>query len=862
MASAEGLSAPGSAEYSSDTMVVGDGTWDFTRNTFLLPNLMGLNFETMRYNGMGNRFSTIEQYHQLVTGHGILATIVFLFLVPAAIMHARFHGSPAGTRPSRRIHIYLQCLSVLLITAVFMLGWFAVGPNRSWTNPHHAIGLAIYAMFLLQAVGGRLVKNIHRKSLRLMIHRWSGRTIALLGIVQVPLGLTLYGSPRVTFILYAIWMAFLFLVYFVLSYRHEGHREDYIIHGGRSEGALTTSELKPEEKHGWLGPLALGAAALALFGKRKKSKDQGRSRSRSRSLSRSRRGPPEVIPSRTGSSYFDEKDSERTDRPKGGLGNKLLGAAAALGAGALVKNMTDRREKRRYGDEEYSAVATGTPRRHRKRDRDDYTESEVSEDRTALGGKRGPLLSGPGHRTAAAAALSAAESRTTRPLTPPPARPPPAQSRHDSSFRSDEYDDDYDSPSRRPRDDDGGGFAKGILGGLGLGWLTNKMKGGGDKKAEDERLRYEEKRRDGKHGSRYTGDGYSSPPRPAGHRPRPAASEVTGTSVTQETGSSRLEARPPGTSHMGPPMPPLGAGGIPPAPPMPGIPPAPPMPGIPPAPPMPGIPPAPPMPAPGRRARSGSRPRPGNVTDPVDMPPMPPDPSGLLSHLNQDSASESYMAPGGPPRRGASTRRRRDGEMAAVAAAATAHHLAQEEAQQQRRDQSQPPGQPPGKPVSVKVKYHDDRGNVTLRRLTEEEAAAARQERRRRSNSVSSMSGSETPGRRRRYRRSSSSRRAAEEAAEQSAALSPPTPAFAGGRHKDSAYYSGQPGPSGGTSAMDQTVSSISSDHGTWSAMSPSPSAPKVGGPASSVAASAADRRRRRRFERQAARPSGGTDFN
>jgi len=47
-----GLSAPGSSVYSSDTMYVGDGTWDSQRNTFLLPNLQGPNFETMRYNGM------------------------------------------------------------------------------------------------------------------------------------------------------------------------------------------------------------------------------------------------------------------------------------------------------------------------------------------------------------------------------------------------------------------------------------------------------------------------------------------------------------------------------------------------------------------------------------------------------------------------------------------------------------------------------------------------------------------------------------------------------------------------------------------------------------------------------------------
>jgi len=32
-------------------MHVGDGTWDTQRDTFLLPNLVGLNFDTMRYNG-------------------------------------------------------------------------------------------------------------------------------------------------------------------------------------------------------------------------------------------------------------------------------------------------------------------------------------------------------------------------------------------------------------------------------------------------------------------------------------------------------------------------------------------------------------------------------------------------------------------------------------------------------------------------------------------------------------------------------------------------------------------------------------------------------------------------------------------
>lgn len=51
MAPLNDMSAPGTASYESDTMEVGDGTWDFTKNDFLLPNLVGLNFETMQYNG-------------------------------------------------------------------------------------------------------------------------------------------------------------------------------------------------------------------------------------------------------------------------------------------------------------------------------------------------------------------------------------------------------------------------------------------------------------------------------------------------------------------------------------------------------------------------------------------------------------------------------------------------------------------------------------------------------------------------------------------------------------------------------------------------------------------------------------------
>ncbi|KAK8111544.1 Integral membrane protein [Apiospora kogelbergensis] len=701
MAPTDALSAPGAVAYSSDKMSVGDGTWDFTKNDFLLPNLQGLPFDMMQYNGMGNRFSTVPQYHRLIMAHGIIAVMVFLFIVPFAVMAARFHRGAPGA--NIRYHALLNILAILLVTVVFVTGWFAVGPNRSLTNPHHGIGVAIYTLILAQAIGGRLVKNIRKHSLRLMIHRWGGRIVAILGMIQIPLGLTLYGSPKVTFILYSIWMAFLLLMYFVLSYRHEGDWDERTVYGGRSEvgtarsrSRYTTSDhTEKKEGHGWLGPLAAGA---------------GLSRSRSRS-----RGP-EVIPSRRGStSYVDEKFTERNEPPRsGGLMNKLFGAAGALGAGALTKKFMERRESRKHGDEEYQSVATDTPGRNRlKRPaRSEYTESEFSDEMTDLNSRvRGkPILPGPGNPTAMAAAMSAAEHRPERPITPRPSHARAGDSRLESTLDSDYS--SYVSPSRRAREerDTAGSAGKGLLAGLGLGWFAKKLAGRKDQKVDADR-RYEEERRDGRHGSRYTGDGYDSPTRKPSRRytaPAGTATTMTGDSDF----SSVIDTRPAGAAHG-------------------------------------------------------------------DMPPIPPDPHGLL-HRDESVINDGYASASGGPQRRHSSRRRRDGSAAAAAAAASASVLAAEEDDRRRRRRDRSSSRAPSQPVSVKVKYHDDRDrNVTLR-PTQSAAYLAVKEL-----AVADVT-AETPAPTGQSQTCMGGRPMGGDP------LSPPTPAFAGGRRpaKDSAYYS------------------------------------------------------------------------
>jgi hypothetical protein len=184
MSSNSDLTPPGSSTYASNTLHVGDGTWDSGRDTFLLPNLMGVNFETMRYNGkwsrilwvnvklfltyipgMGNRFRDMPQYRTLIIAHGVIATIVFLGLVPISVLIIRYYSrwSPFW---AFKLHVWFQVLTLLLSTVVFVLGWFAVGPERSLTNPHHGIGLAIYVMVIFQVLWGYLVHRIESKRKR------------------------------------------------------------------------------------------------------------------------------------------------------------------------------------------------------------------------------------------------------------------------------------------------------------------------------------------------------------------------------------------------------------------------------------------------------------------------------------------------------------------------------------------------------------------------------------------------------------------------------------------------------------------------------------------------------------------------
>ncbi|KAE8146199.1 hypothetical protein BDV25DRAFT_162976 [Aspergillus avenaceus] len=483
------LTAPGSSTYASNTLHVGDGTWDSGRDTFLLPNLMGFNFDTMQYNGMANRFRDMPEYQTLIVVHGIIGTIVFLGLVPTSILIIRYY-SRWNPFIAFKLHAWFQALTLLLSTVVFVLGWFAVGPERSLTNPHHGIGLAIYVMVIFQALWGWLVHKIESKRqryhvpLKLVIHRWLGRALAILGIIQIPLGLTLYGAPKSLFILFSLAAFALLVTFFLLSYLYD--TEGYQVGGDYdSRHSYISGPPGPgpgPQRHSSFGRMAAAGAAgagLASFFRR-------RSRSRGREDRDESQGS------------YTEKYSDQESRRGGGFGEKMF-KLGALGGGALMaKKFFDRRRNRE------SDAESGRYRRAHTRS-DSMTETTMSR----MEDGRRPEPSYP-------------------PLNRPPSRVPSRTQSPGSSYyyNTTVLTDDHDRPHKARN----AFFGAGAL--AAMKNLFSRRKDDDDRRVEEMRRQEMEEERLARADSkrRYTGDSYY--PRP-GRADSFTATDISSTDITR-----------------------------------------------------------------------------------------------------------------------------------------------------------------------------------------------------------------------------------------------------------------------------------------------------------------------------------------
>ena len=72
---------------------------------------------------------------------------------------------------------------MLLSTAAIILSFQAVGRERSLSNPHHGIGVALYTLVMVQALGGSVIhklekgKERYKIPLKLMVRPTSSTTL-------------------------------------------------------------------------------------------------------------------------------------------------------------------------------------------------------------------------------------------------------------------------------------------------------------------------------------------------------------------------------------------------------------------------------------------------------------------------------------------------------------------------------------------------------------------------------------------------------------------------------------------------------------------------------------------------------------
>jgi len=331
------------------------------------------------------------------------------------------------------------------------------------------------------------IRKRYHVPLKAMLHHWLGRAIALLGIAQVALGLTLYGSPIFLFVLYTLWVLALLIAYFILEWLHQRRRAQYAPQSGQSVHSEEVIHERVDNSHAGFGRLAAAGAAGAGIASLWRRKREPRRRYSDGDLT--------SYSSSSSSSHQSEKINRPsgTDRP--GIGKRFLQIGAVGGGLAAAKSLFSRK----------------------KPVRDD--ESDIEPYRPGLGGNQS-IISDPMSRVE--------EGRPPRPVTPtgiaasgarpthPLAQPPMTAG---SAFSDDSYSyyDDYASasPSRQGRHQT---FKEAVEAG-GTMYAVRQLFNNRRQKREEDRAealrkqRIEEERiarTNSQH--RYTGDG-TTPPR-------------------------------------------------------------------------------------------------------------------------------------------------------------------------------------------------------------------------------------------------------------------------------------------------------------------------------------------------------------
>lgn len=144
-------------------------------------------------------------FNQKRTAHAVLMIIAFVIMFPCFAL--TLHIFPSSRTAS--VHGLLQLLTLVVALVGLGLGVSMAREVKLLTNHHPIIGLVVVSgLTLFQPIMGLLQHRYYRKTgskgIFAYVHRWFGRTMIVLGIINAGLGLQLAIGPKGAVIAYSV----------------------------------------------------------------------------------------------------------------------------------------------------------------------------------------------------------------------------------------------------------------------------------------------------------------------------------------------------------------------------------------------------------------------------------------------------------------------------------------------------------------------------------------------------------------------------------------------------------------------------------------------------------------------------------
>jgi hypothetical protein len=171
--------------------------------------------------GSGGTISSADNSgrNSMLVAHGLIMAIAFVLLFPSFSLLVPLPWAVSITK----VHAPLQVLALALAIAGMGVGIRLAIDRNLMANSHPIIGIVVVALLaLFQPAMGflqhRHFRNSGGKSAFAYVHRWLGRSMVILGIINGGLGFRLAGignpgTPRSAMIAYSVIVGVMGLVY-------------------------------------------------------------------------------------------------------------------------------------------------------------------------------------------------------------------------------------------------------------------------------------------------------------------------------------------------------------------------------------------------------------------------------------------------------------------------------------------------------------------------------------------------------------------------------------------------------------------------------------------------------------------------